>query len=205
MSARPRRVEDQVKDVAALLDELGVRRTGHFALSSGRHSDTYLQCALALSQPRTALALGAALAEKAQAEVDVVVSPALGGILAGFAVAAALDRRFVFAERPPGGAFTLRRGQSVAPGERVLVVEDVITTGGSAREVADLLRGAGAKVAGVACLVDRSGQRLDPAPSSLLTVDAQSWDEAGCPLCKAGRPLDRPGSRLDSVGDRKYK
>jgi orotate phosphoribosyltransferase len=192
-------------NVAALFDELGVRRTGHFRLSSGRHSDTYLQCATALSQPRTALALGAALAEQVPGEVDVVASPALGGLLAGFAVAAALDRRFVFAERPPGGAFALRRGQAVEAGERVLVVEDVVTTGGSALEVAGLITGAGGTVTGIACLVDRSGQRLDPAPISLLRVGAQAWDEQACPLCAVGAPLDRPGSRLDSGGEQKVQ
>lgn len=192
-------------NVEGLFDELGVRRTGHFSLSSGKHSDTYLQCALALSEPRAALRLGQALAERVGAEVDVVASPALGGILAGFAVGAALDRRFVFAERPPGGAFRLRRGQAIGPGERVLVVEDVVTTGGSALEVAALVAEAGGSVAGIACLVDRSGGRLDPPPTSLLRVDAQVWEPDACTLCAAGTPLDRPGSRLDEQGSQKVQ
>lgn len=188
--------------VAALLGELGVVRTGHFALSSGAHSDTYLQCALALASPRVALALGRALAQRVREaghEVDVVVSPALGGVLAGFAVAAALDRRFVFAERVDG-AFTLRRGQHVAPGERVLVVEDVVTTGGSAQEAADLARAHGAQVLGVASVVDRSGglppeRRPAWRPLTLHRVAPQVWDPEHCPRCAAGEPLDRPGSR----------
>lgn len=188
--------------VAELLAELGVVRSGHFALSSGAHSDTYLQCALALSSPAVALALGRALAGRvrdAVAEVDVVASPALGGVLAGFAVAAALDRRFVFAERVEG-RFALRRGQHLAPGERVLVVEDVITTGGSASEVAGLARACGAAVAGVASIVDRS-QGLPPeqrpawSPVSLHRVAPAVWAPPDCPRCAAGEPLDRPGSR----------
>jgi orotate phosphoribosyltransferase len=183
-------------EVAALFDQLGVRRQGHFALSSGAHSDTYLQCALALGQPATALALGRALAERvrsANGEVDVVASPALGGVLAGFAVAAALGRRFVFAERAANGRFALRRGQVVGPGERVLVVEDVVTTGGSAREVAGLVEQLGGTVVGVASLVDRS---IDQRPISLLRVQAEVWDAGSCPLCQVGTPLDRPGSRV---------
>lgn len=188
--------------VAGLLDELGVVRRGHFVLSSGAHSDTYLQCALALSSPAVALALGRALAQRVRAaghEVDVVVSPALGGVLAGFAVAAALDRRFVFAERVEG-AFALRRGQQVAAGERALVVEDVVTTGGSAQEAAELVAGHGAQVLGVASIVDRSGglppdRRPAWQPVTLHRVAPQVWDADACPLCAGGAPLDRPGSR----------
>lgn len=186
-------------DPAALLDELGVRRSGHFALSSGRHSDTYLQCAAALSQPVHALALGRALAERVTVPADVVASPALGGILAGFIVAAALDRPFVFAERVDG-VFALRRGQAVEPGQRVLVVEDVVTTGGSALEVAALVRSGGATVTGLACLVDRSAglppaDRPNPAPTALVTVSAQTWQPETCPLCSQGVQLDKPGTR----------
>jgi orotate phosphoribosyltransferase len=186
-------------DPAALLGELGVRRSGHFALSSGRHSDTYLQCAVALSQPRHALALGRALAERVEVPVDIVASPALGGVLAGFVVAAALGRPFVFAERVEG-AFALRRGQAVEAGQRVLVVEDVVTTGRSALEVAALVEAAGATVAGVACIVDRSaglppGERPDPRPIALVEVAARTWHPGECPLCARGVQLDKPGSR----------
>ncbi len=184
--------------VAALFDELGVRHRGHFALTSGAHSDTYLQCAAALAHPGAALRLGRALADRvseAGLTADVVASPALGGVLAGFVVAAALDRRFVFAERVHG-SFTLRRGQSVQAGERVLVVEDVVTTGGSAREVAGLVEQQGGTVVGVASLVDRS---VDQRPISLLRVEAEVWDPGACPLCTGGTPLDRPGSRVPAA------
>jgi orotate phosphoribosyltransferase len=182
---------------APALDDLHILTRGHFRLSSGLHSDTYLQCALALQDPATALRLGAALAERVPAPVDVVASPAIGGILAGFAVAAALGRRFVFAERDPDRRFTFRRGQAVAPGERVLVVEDVVTTGGSAREVAELVAAQGATHAATATLVDRSGASPgdDGAPVSLFQVTARTWAPADCPLCAQGRPLDTPGSR----------
>ncbi|HVM21268.1 MAG TPA: orotate phosphoribosyltransferase [Egibacteraceae bacterium] len=187
-------------EVASLFERLDVLRRGHFRLSSGKHSDTYLQCALALSDPQVALSLGAALADRIDSEVDVVVSPALGGVLAGFAVAAALGRPFLFAERDSERHMTMRRGQQLQPGSRVLVVEDVVTTGGSAMEVVALCEAAGATVVGLASLVDRSAgldadQRSPLQPTSLLTVTAQAWDPPECPECAAGRPLDTPGSR----------
>lgn len=188
------------------LADLGVLQTGHFRLSSGKHTDTYLQWALALADPAVALSLGRALGAKALdkalgvSPIDVVASPALGGVLAGFAVAAALQRRFVFAERGADRSFTLRRGQAVSPGERVLVVEDAVTTGGSALEVARLLESSGATVAAIACLVDRSGglpanQRPNPPPISLYAIAPQAWEPDQCPLCAAGEALDSPGSR----------
>ncbi|MDP8977306.1 MAG: orotate phosphoribosyltransferase [Actinomycetota bacterium] len=189
------------EDVAGRFERLGVLRRGHFRLSSGRHSDTYLQCALALQHPHVALELGEALAERVRDRApDVVASPAVGGILAGFAVAAALGRRFVFAERAGGPGMALRRGQAVARGERVLVVEDVVTTGGSAREVAALCAGRGAAVVGIAALVDRSGGLPDherPAQpvTALLAVAAGAWAPSQCPLCARGLPVESPGSR----------
>lgn len=189
------------EDVAALFERLGVLRSGHFSLSSGRHSDTYLQCAGALQHPRVALDLGAALADRVRdLAPDVVASPAVGGILAGFAVAAAMGRRFVFAERAGGPRMSLRRGQGVEEGERVLIVEDVVTTGGSAAEVAALCAGEGAPVVGLAALVDRSGGLPDderPAEpvSALLAVAAGAWTPSECPLCARGVPVDSPGSR----------
>jgi orotate phosphoribosyltransferase len=194
-------------DVAALFDELSVLRRGHFVLSSGKHSDTYLQCQLALQRPEVALELGRALAQRLGEQgidgIDVVASPALGGILAGFAVAAALGVRFVFSERkggPDGRAMVFRRGQRVDEGERVLVVEDVVTTGGSAMEVVRLCEEAGAKVVGTAAIVDRSAglaphERPAIPPVALLTVEAQAWDPSDCPRCAAGEPVDSPGSR----------
>ncbi|MDP8971061.1 MAG: orotate phosphoribosyltransferase, partial [Actinomycetota bacterium] len=127
-------------------------------------------------------------------------SPALGGVLAGFVVAAALGLRFVFAERAAGAAMALRRGQRIAAGERVLIVEDVVTTGGSAREVSALCRDAGATVVGVVALVDRSkdlpaAERPNPAPRALATFSPQTWTPEDCPFCAKGTPLDSPGSR----------
>ncbi len=185
----------------ARLADLDVLRRGHFRLSSGKHSDAYLQCALALQDPSTALHLGRELAARLpDRDVDVVASPALGGVVAGFVVAAALGCRFAFTERGPDRQMMLRRGQSIGAGERVLVVEDVITTGGSAMEVVALCESAGATVAGVASLVDRSAglrphERPPISPTSLLVVEAQTWPAEQCPVCAAGTPLDTPGSR----------
>ncbi len=182
-----------------LLDELRSRdvyRTGHFQLSSGRHSDTYLQCALALQDPAFGHRLGRELAALVDAEVDVVASPAIGGLLAGYVVAQALGTRFVFTERVDS-RMTLRRGQQVAAGERVLMVEDVLTTGGSAREAADALEAEGAEVVAWAALVDRSlpSHPLPYTATALVDVEPQTWDADACPLCEQGTPIDSPGSR----------
>ena len=190
-----------MRDLAATFTDLGVLRHGHYQLSSGKHSDTYLQCAQALQQPAVALDLGRRLADATrELRPDVVVSPALGGILAGFAVAAALDVRFAFTERDATRRMVLRRGQLIAPGERVLVVEDVVTTGGSAQEVADLVEAAGAQVVATAAIVDRSGglppdERPARTPVALLAVAPQAWDPSDCPQCAQGTPMDAPGSR----------
>ena len=183
-------------NVAGEFRQRDVHRSGHFRLSSGKHSDTYLQCALALQDPGFAVALGEALADRLRSEqpdlaVDVVASPALGGVLAGFVVARALGARFVFTERHEG-QMTLRRGQHVATSERVLVVEDVVTTGGSAQEAADVVEAEGGVIVGYAAIVDRS----ESFPvTALLRVEAQTWDPEECPLCAEGDPLDHPGSR----------
>ena len=188
-------------EIAPLFEKLDVLRRGHFKLSSGKHSDTYLQCALALQSPAVALQLGASLADRLDVgDIDLVVSPALGGVLAGFAVAAALDVPFLFTERGADRVMTMRRGQQLEPGQRVLVVEDVVTTGGSAMEVVHLVEDAGATVVGLAALVDRSvglpvDERPAMTPTALLTVDAQTWEQASCPACTDGVPLDAPGSR----------
>jgi orotate phosphoribosyltransferase len=188
-------------DITTLFEQLDVLRRGHFRLSSGKHSDTYLQCALALQDPTIALQLGQQLAAQVDGDtIDVVVSPALGGVLAGFVVAAALQRPFLFTERAADRSMVLRRGQTIPAGARVLVVEDVVTTGGSAMEVVALCRAAGADVVGIASLVDRSAglpadEQPEIQPTALLTVAAQAWDPASCPSCAAGDELDTPGSR----------
>ena len=161
------------EEIAPLFSKLDVLRRGHFKLSSGKHSDTYLQCALALQSPGVALQLGASLADRLDVgDIDLVVSPALGGVLAGFAVAAALDRPFLFTERGADRVMTMRRGQQLEPGQRVLVVEDVVTTGGSTRETIEVARAAGAQVVAAASIIDRSGgqQRLDVPYHALATI-----------------------------------
>jgi orotate phosphoribosyltransferase len=184
-------------EVSELFERYGVLHKGHFKLSSGRHSDTYLQCARILEHPRVAASLGEAIAKRYPEGADVVVSPALGGILIGNAVAYAIGCRFLFTERVDG-TMTLRRGQAVSTGDRIIVVEDVITTGGSAAEVIALCERSGATVVGVGALVDR-GETL-PAfhLEALLRMEAMSWDPADCPLCARGEPLHTPGSRTMS-------
>jgi len=176
--------------------ETGALLTGHFRLSSGLHSDRYLQCARLLMWPQRAESAGRELAAKlAEFSPEAVVSPALGGIVVGHEVARALGVRALFAERRDGG-FTFRRGFSLGPGERVAVVEDVFTTGGSTREVCATVDAA-ASVVVVGSLVDR-GLSPDafPVPArTLLSVQVPSWPAEECPLCADGEPLEVPGSR----------
>jgi len=181
-------------EVSALFEQYGVLHSGHFKLSSGRHSDTYLQCARILEHPRVTASLGEAIAKRYPDGADVVVSPALGGILIGNAVAYAMGCRFLFAERVDG-AMVLRRGQQVAAGERAMIIEDVITTGGSAAEVIALCERAGASVIGVGALVDRTEEPPPFHLEALRKVRAKSWDPSDCPLCARGEPLHTPGSR----------
>jgi orotate phosphoribosyltransferase len=178
-------------------EETGALLTGHFRLSSGLHSDRYLQCARLLMWPERAEKAGRALADLlAEFAPDAVASPALGGIVIGQEVARALAVRALFAERKDG-AFALRRGFALEPGERVAVVEDVFTTGGSTKEVCSAVESAGGKVVAVGSLVDRG---LPPdvfsVPArSLLCLAVPSWPAADCPLCGSGVALEIPGSR----------
>jgi orotate phosphoribosyltransferase len=170
---------------------------GHFRLSSGLHSPGFLQCALVLQHPRQAEALGRDLAERVRAlGAQAVLSPALGGIVIGQEVGRALDVRALFAERQDG-TLTLRRGFSLAPGERVLVVEDVVTTGGSTRETIEVARAAGARVVGAAAIIDRGGgtRQLDVPFHALAELALPTYDPASCPLCASGVPVVKPGSR----------
>src|SRR3954467_14164190 len=181
---------DLYRRVGALLD-------GHFRLTSGLHSPGYLQCALVLQHPAEAEACGAGIAGRVRdLGADVVLSPALGGIVIGQEVGRALGVRAIFAERQDG-TLTLRRGFSLAPGEKVLVVEDVVTTGGSTRETIDAARAAGATVVGACAIVDRSGgkQGLDVPFHSLLPMDVKAYQPDDCPLCQQGIPVVKPGSR----------
>ena len=175
----------------------GALLEGHFRLSSGLHSPGYLQCALVLQHPKDAAALGAALGDVVRAwGAETVLSPALGGIVIGQEVGRALGVRAIFAERADG-ALTLRRGFALDPGEKVLVVEDVVTTGGSTRETMDVARAAGATVVGACAIVDRSGgkQGLDVPFHALLPMDVKTFQPDACPLCAQGMPVVKPGSR----------
>jgi orotate phosphoribosyltransferase len=181
---------DLFRRVGALLD-------GHFRLTSGLHSPGYLQCALVLQHPAEAEACGVAIAGRVRGlGVQAVLSPAIGGIVIGHEVARALGVRSMFAERQEG-KLTLRRGFSLGPGERVLVVEDVVTTGGSTRETIEVARVAGAKVVGAASIIDRSGgqQGLDVPFHALATVTFPTYQADACPLCASGQPVVKPGSR----------
>lgn len=175
----------------------GALLEGHFLLTSGRHAAQYIQCARVLQYPGYAELLGEELAWFfRQGEVQAVLGPALGSIIVAHEVARALGARAIFAEREQG-RLTLRRGFNLEAGEGVVVVEDVLTTGGSAKETLALARAAGARVVGVGALVDRSGGRLDLGlpTHALLTLDVPSYDPQECPLCREGFPLVKPGSR----------
>ncbi|MCX7013200.1 MAG: orotate phosphoribosyltransferase [Candidatus Sumerlaeota bacterium] len=175
----------------------GALLEGHFKLTSGKHSPYYVQCAQLFAQPPLARKAAAELAARiGRLEVDFTLAPAMGGIIAGYEVAAELGCRALFAERP-SGPFELRRGFALRPGERVLVVEDVITTGGSVLEVAQLARAHGAIVAGYATFIDRSGGSFHPAEPvwSWTRIAAPVYDPAECPLCAAGSQAVKPGSR----------
>jgi orotate phosphoribosyltransferase len=180
-----------------LMTELGARKEGHFKLSSGLHSDTYFQCAQVLQYPELALELGKEIASKFDAnQFDLVVAPAMGALLLGNEVARALGRRYIFTERVDG-EMTLRRGFEINKGEKVLMVEDVVTRGTSTLEVIDVIEKAGGVVEGLACLVNRTGGNVElPLPlHSLAAVDVVTWDPDSCPLCKSGSEAIKPGSR----------
>lgn len=179
--------------VREVLERLEAVLRGHFVLSSGRHSDVYVEKARVLERPEVTMRLAREIASWYRS-LDVVVVPAVGAIPLGFAVALAAGARSLFAERE-GGRVRLRRGFRIVPGERVLVVEDVVTTGGSAAEVYELVGDSGATRLGVAALVDRSTGPLDFPLRALLQLEARSWTAEECPLCRQGAPLDSPGSR----------
>jgi orotate phosphoribosyltransferase len=186
-------------EILKVLEQVGAIRQGHFELSSGRHSATYIQCALVLAHPQHAEALGRALAELfGNLSIACVVSPALGGIVIGYEVARALGVRALFVERDRSGQMALRRGFELKPGERVLVIEDVWTTGGSTRETIGVVEQEGGLAVATGALIDRSGGRLElnvPA-RALLEMDVPSYEPDDCPLCRAGGTPTRPGSRF---------
>jgi len=180
-----------------LYEKTGALLRGHFRLTSGLHSDIYLQSALVLQYPEHATALGSALAAGFRTDgVQTVLAPAIGGILVAHEVARALGVRALFTERE-GGTMRLRRGFALATGERCLVVEDVITTGGSTREVVACAEEHGGAVVGVGSLIDRSGgaAAFTVRRTALATVSATAWPPEACPLCKTGSQAIKPGSR----------
>lgn len=179
-----------------LLRESGALREGHFVLSSGLHSSGYVQCALLLESPARARRVGEWLAERLAAyRVDSVLSPALGGVIIGHETAAALGVPFRFVERREG-EFTLRRGFRLTAGERVAVVEDVVTTGKSTLEAAEETRRLGAEVVAVGAIIDRgAGEAFSVPFEALLRLDLPTWEPGECRLCAAGSPAESPGSR----------
>jgi orotate phosphoribosyltransferase len=183
-------------DLLDLFRRSGALLEGHFRLSSGLHSAGYLQSALVLQHPGHAEALGRALAERVRLlRPTVVLSPALGGLVIGHEVGRALGVRAIFAERQDG-VLTLRRGFTLAEIDRVLVIEDVLTTGGSTRETIQVARAAGGHVVGAAAIVDRSGgARFDVPFEALVDVDLPTYEAGACPSCARGEPVAKPGSR----------
>jgi len=185
------------QDVERLLAETGAIRRGHFQLSSGLHSPMYVQCAALLQHPDKAARLAEALAVYYRdARITAVVAPALGGITWGYELARALGARAVFVERNSDGRFALRRF-GLTPGERVLIAEDVLTTGGSTRETINVARAAGGEVVGVVAILDRSGGTvdLDVPLRALLVQQIETYPPPDCPLCQNYQPLEKPGSR----------
>jgi orotate phosphoribosyltransferase len=184
--------------VLALYRQSGALLDGHFRLTSGLHSPGYLQSALVLQHPVHAEALGRALADRLRAaKPTAVLSPALGGLIIGHEVARALGVRAIFAERVDG-VLTLRRGFSLSAADRVAVIEDIVTTGGSTRETIAVATGAGATVIGAGSIIDRSGgtSAVGVPLHALVALQLPTYDPSSCPLCEAGTPAVKPGSRV---------
>lgn len=189
-------------DTLALFEKTGAYLRGHFRLTSGLHSPHYLQCALVLQHPSYAEQLGTELAQALSSHVksgvDLVVAPAMGGLIIGHEVARALGTHFLFTERDPATReMHLRRGFHVESGQRAVVIEDVVTTGGSSREVIEILKSAGVEVLAAGSIIDRSGGVADLGVRrvALSTMAVDAYPEAECPMCRAGEPVVKPGSR----------
>jgi orotate phosphoribosyltransferase len=195
-------VTPQPDRVLDLFEQTGAYLQGHFRLSSGLHSTGYLQSALVLQYPKYAELIGRRLAGEvavlaARQPVDFVISPALGGLIIGHEVARAMGVRFLFTERDADRKMSLRRGFQIAPGERAIVVEDVITTGGSTKEVIDLVRAMGGIPLGAGSIIDRSGGGADVGipRAALETLSVPVFEPEKCPMCLRGEPATKPGSR----------
>jgi orotate phosphoribosyltransferase len=195
-------VTPQPGHVLGLFQQTGAYLTGHFKLTSGLHSPNYLQSAIVLQYPQHAETLGRLMAARisellAGKKPDLVISPALGGLIIGHETARALGVPFLFTERDADRKMSLRRGFTLKSGQVAVVIEDVITTGGSTKEVIDIVRSYGAKPAVAGSIIDRSGGAVDLGIPrvALETLRVTSWDPANCPLCQAGEPVVKPGSR----------
>jgi len=196
------------EEILKMFERAGAVRHGHFELSSGRHSETYVQCALVLQYPRFAERLGQALAALfSDARIEAVVSPAMGGLIIGQEVARALPEvdaslgggvPAMFVERDASGMMTLRRGFEIRPDQHVLVVEDVWTTGGSTVEAIRVVEEASGRVVAAGALIDRSGGRIefDVEARSLIQLNIPSYEPEDCPLCRTGSVAAKPGSRF---------
>lgn len=185
--------------VMEIFKKAGVLLEGHFKLTSGRHSNRYLQCAKIFRNTKYSEELCSALADNFRADgVEVVIGPAMGAVQMAYEVSRSLNCENFFTERDENGKMALRRGFEILPGQKVLVVEDVVTTGGSVREVMDIVKKGGGVIVGVGSIVDRTGGEIDfGVPfSSVISLDVESWEPENCPLCKAGAPAPvKPGSR----------
>ncbi|MEG0546879.1 MAG: orotate phosphoribosyltransferase [Oscillospiraceae bacterium] len=185
--------------VTSVLKEAGVLQEGHFLLTSGRHSNRYLQCAKIFRNTKYSEELCAALAEKyINDNIQTVIGPAMGAVQMAYEVSRTLKCENFFTERDENGKMTLRRGFSLSEGQKVLVVEDVVTTGGSVKEVIELVKSLGGEVVGVGSIVDRTGGKIDfGVPfKAVYSAEVTSWEPDECPLCKAGEiELVKPGSR----------
>jgi orotate phosphoribosyltransferase len=186
------------EDVLKIFKDCGALLEGHFRLSSGLHSSKYLQCAKVTQYPEISEKLCKELAKKLKdIKIDVVVGPAMGGVIIAYELARQLGVRGIFTERVDGKVM-LRRGFALKKGERCLIAEDVVTTGKSTKEVMEVLKENGAQVAACSCLIDRSGSAANFSVPlvSMAKVEVATYEETGCPMCKAGTPIEKPGSRV---------
>jgi len=190
------KLNDLSEEQKNMLTETGAFREGHFKLTSGLHSAGYLQCALILQYPNHAEKIARDLAERYSKKPDIVLTPAIGGIVFGQELARALGCRAIFAERK-NGELKLRRGFYIEEDEKILLAEDVITTGGSVLELRSIVKNAGARVTGFCVICDRSGGKFVPEEGleSWISLQIDAWEAGDCPLCKKEIPLQKPGSR----------
>jgi len=184
-------------EILDIFKKTGVMQEGHFKLTSGRHSDKYMQCAKLFIDPKISAMMSKELADKFKNDkIDLVIGPAIGGIILSYEVARQLEKPNIFAERE-NGVMTFRRGFNLEKDMNVLIVEDVVTTGGSVKEVVSLAQSLGANVVGVGCIVDRSNGNTDFGVKfeAVLSMEVISYEPDECPICKTGAPITKPGSR----------